>query len=547
MHLQLRGWIGCWRLLVRWIRVAASLVCGRRPAGGLTGAPVPCGHRGPFEGAESASEPSELDIIETLVSDNDHQMLEPGPVELTERFRAQVPDVPAANLRTKGRRERYDLDSVRRLNPSVVHPAVASITAVTPRGTRLHRPGSRPSIKSGSNIARLESRMKRTHCGIVSPRRFCALLAFAVPLAYAPRLVAEETWMVTGSAAAPLFLNEPYETAYGMGFTGALGIYHSILPQLSLGARGGGGVMEEEDDINRTGGAGTLGFGTLTGAARVRPFASPYSDERSTGFWLEVAAGGGLLEDQVRAAIEPGLGWIFEVGSVGIGPFGRYIQIIETEDQFDGNDARLALLGVEAVLFDERDRPMQPAARTTPAHAPAQAARKPAPAPQEPRAPEPERMAEAPSERVLDIRVLFDYDKSELRPEGKESLREIASSFMEEGQSGRILRVQGYADQRGSARYNLHLGTERALAVRNHLISLGVPADQIRTEAYGEDWPAVPNANESSEFQQNRRATFVIVLGDPTVAERSLRPAPQIEADEGRPGMEEAQPVRGQE
>jgi peptidoglycan-associated lipoprotein len=265
-----------------------------------------------------------------------------------------------------------------------------------------------------------------------------------------------------------------------------------------------------------------------------------------------VAAGGGLLEDQVRAAIEPGLGWIFEVGNVGIGPFGRYIQIIETEDQFDGNDARLALLGVEAVLFDERDRPMRPAARTISARdrgAAAPAARQPAPAPQEPRAREmePERTTEAASERVLDVRVLFDYDKSELRPEGKESLREVASSFMEEGQSGRILRVQGYADQRGSVRYNLHLGTERALAVRNYLISLGVPADQIRTEAYGEDWPAVPDANESSEFQQNRRATFVIVLGDPTVAQRTLRPAQQVEAEEGRPGMEETQPVRGEE
>lgn len=52
--------------------------------------------------------------------------------------------------------------------------------------------------------------------------------------------------------------------------------------------------------------------------------------------------------------------------------------------------------------------------------------------------------------------------------------------------------VEGDADQRGSIRYNLFLSDERALAVRDELVKLGVPEKQILfATGMGEGMPRV--------------------------------------------------------
>jgi peptidoglycan-associated lipoprotein len=72
-----------------------------------------------------------------------------------------------------------------------------------------------------------------------------------------------------------------------------------------------------------------------------------------------------------------------------------------------------------------------------------------------------------------------------------------------------VITIEGHADERGTAEYNLALGERRALAARNYLVSLGIPADRLRTVSYGKEFPFEPGHDESA-WSKNRRAHFVV-------------------------------------
>jgi peptidoglycan-associated lipoprotein len=72
-----------------------------------------------------------------------------------------------------------------------------------------------------------------------------------------------------------------------------------------------------------------------------------------------------------------------------------------------------------------------------------------------------------------------------------------------------IITIEGHCDERGTAEYNLALGEKRALAAKTYLVSLGVPADRLRTVSYGKEFPFDPGHDESA-WSKNRRAHFVV-------------------------------------
>jgi peptidoglycan-associated lipoprotein len=71
------------------------------------------------------------------------------------------------------------------------------------------------------------------------------------------------------------------------------------------------------------------------------------------------------------------------------------------------------------------------------------------------------------------------------------------------------ITIEGHADERGTAEYNLALGERRALAARDYLVSLGIPASRVRTVSYGKEFPFDPARTEEA-YAKNRRAHFVI-------------------------------------
>ena len=75
--------------------------------------------------------------------------------------------------------------------------------------------------------------------------------------------------------------------------------------------------------------------------------------------------------------------------------------------------------------------------------------------------------------------------------------------------SDRVVVIEGNCDERGSAEYNLSLGENRAIIVRNYLVQSEIAADRIQTRSYGEEKPAVDGHDESA-WAKNRRAEFAI-------------------------------------
>ena len=69
-----------------------------------------------------------------------------------------------------------------------------------------------------------------------------------------------------------------------------------------------------------------------------------------------------------------------------------------------------------------------------------------------------------------------------------------------------IITIEGHSDERGTAEYNLALGERRALAARNYLVSLGIPADRLRTVSYGKEFPFDPGHDEAAVVEEPARA-----------------------------------------
>ena len=103
--------------------------------------------------------------------------------------------------------------------------------------------------------------------------------------------------------------------------------------------------------------------------------------------------------------------------------------------------------------------------------------------------------------------VFFAYDRRTIDAAGQQALNGNAE-LMKKYPTW-IITIEGHSDERGTAEYNLALGERRALAARNYLVSLGVPADRLRTVSYGKEFPFEPGHDEGS-WAKNRRAHFVV-------------------------------------
>jgi peptidoglycan-associated lipoprotein len=110
------------------------------------------------------------------------------------------------------------------------------------------------------------------------------------------------------------------------------------------------------------------------------------------------------------------------------------------------------------------------------------------------------------SERPLDD-VFFDLDRADIRDDARAPLQKNADWIKK--WSSTAVSIEGHCDSRGSAEYNLALGTRRANAVKEYLVNLGVPANRIAVISKGKEQPFCTEENESC-WQQNRRGHFVI-------------------------------------
>jgi len=103
--------------------------------------------------------------------------------------------------------------------------------------------------------------------------------------------------------------------------------------------------------------------------------------------------------------------------------------------------------------------------------------------------------------------VFFAYDSIEIDAAGQQALNSNAGILKKYPEW--VITIEGHADERGTAEYNLALGTRRAAAARDYLVSIGIPGDRLRTVSYGKEFPFDPQHTESA-WSKNRRAHFVL-------------------------------------
>jgi OOP family OmpA-OmpF porin len=142
--------------------------------------------------------------------------------------------------------------------------------------------------------------------------------------------------------------------------------------------------------------------------------------------------------------------------------------------------------------------PPKPAPPPAPPPAPAPEVR---PAPPPP-APKPKPAAE---KATFAGTVHFDFDKAELRPEGKATLDELSSKVRDINLE--VVIAIGHADMIGSDAYNQKLSVRRAEAIKAYLVSKGIEANRIYTEGKGEKQPVTGDKckNMGSEHRTNKK------------------------------------------
>lgn len=111
----------------------------------------------------------------------------------------------------------------------------------------------------------------------------------------------------------------------------------------------------------------------------------------------------------------------------------------------------------------------------------------------------------------FDSGILFDVDKSELRPAAKQNLQEMAGTLKKYEKTNII--IEGHTDATGPENYNYQLSERRAKAVEAYLASQGVPSSRFTVVGYGESQPVASNETEEGR-QKNRRVDVAIIANE---------------------------------
>ena len=137
-----------------------------------------------------------------------------------------------------------------------------------------------------------------------------------------------------------------------------------------------------------------------------------------------------------------------------------------------------------------------PTAPATPS-APAAPASPTAPAPAARPAPASVRQAV-----VIQADALFDFDKSVVRADGKKSIDDALAKLR--GVDLEMVIATGHTDSVGTDAYNQKLSERRAAAIKDYLVSKGIPGSKVTTIGKGESQPVATNKTAEGR-QKNRR------------------------------------------
>jgi outer membrane protein OmpA-like peptidoglycan-associated protein len=108
--------------------------------------------------------------------------------------------------------------------------------------------------------------------------------------------------------------------------------------------------------------------------------------------------------------------------------------------------------------------------------------------------------------KIVTHGINFDNDRATIKPESMGTLNLIVDVLKNNPEIR--FDIQGHTDNSGSAAHNLALSRERAEAVKQQLISMGVESTRLSTKGMGDTKPIADN-NSPEGRANNRRVEFV--------------------------------------
>lgn len=110
--------------------------------------------------------------------------------------------------------------------------------------------------------------------------------------------------------------------------------------------------------------------------------------------------------------------------------------------------------------------------------------------------------------------ILFDFDKSEIKPEAEPTLRKISEllAFYKDSP----MQINGHTDNKGSDDYNQKLSEKRAESVKKYLLEkFSVESSRLKAKGFGESKSisenAKPDGTDSPDGRQKNRRVEVVI------------------------------------
>lgn len=108
---------------------------------------------------------------------------------------------------------------------------------------------------------------------------------------------------------------------------------------------------------------------------------------------------------------------------------------------------------------------------------------------------------------LKNVKIYFDTDKSDLRPDAAPVLRRGLGLLRKNPES--TILITGNADVRGKENYNLKLGEKRGKTVKDFMVKNGIPEERIRIISRGK-LDAVAPVGDIKGMQKDRNAQFMV-------------------------------------
>ncbi|MFO0697149.1 MAG: OmpA family protein [Polyangiales bacterium] len=207
-------------------------------------------------------------------------------------------------------------------------------------------------MNDSNRLERRSARHGRAGACLVGPLAVAGVVGLAFPeeaRADRPAILSLE-----GDLATPV--SSEQRDLFGAGLSGAFSVEVPVQRWLLVGGRLRSGFLSSgpapADPSLADPGVGT--YTMLFGTARVRPLFFLEGARHADGLFVDVGGGGGLTGSDFRAGLELGVGYLFRVRDLDLGPSIRYLRVFQPNGQaLGGGDASVLLLGA-TVSFRDR-------------------------------------------------------------------------------------------------------------------------------------------------------------------------------------------------